>query len=97
MSDTHQDAEIHTCDWSEWRKPTGDLVGSCYEYRVCLSCGAVDAAGDPEYDDDDDDEEHDCPHDCCSEDTDSGYLVCDDCDVIIRALTQKEMEAAHVD
>ena len=95
MSDTHQDTEIHSCEWSEWRKPTGDLVGSCYEYRVCLGCGAVDAAGDPEEDDEDD--EYECSHHSCSEDIDSGYLVCDECDAIIRPLTKSEMESAHVD
>lgn len=61
MNPTDETHDAHTCDWSEWRKPTGDLTGSCHEYRVCLVCGAVDAVGEPEYPEDGDDE-MECEH-----------------------------------
>lgn len=86
--------DIHTCDWSKWRKPIGDLIGSCYEYRVCLICGAVDAAGEPE--DPEDDEDAACEHRYCSPEIESGNLICEDCDAIVRKLTGEEMGTNHV-
>lgn len=86
--DPEQCDDLHTCDWSNWRKPSGDLVGSCYQYRVCQICGAVDAVGEPE--DDDDDERH-CEHQYCTRDLEDGYLVCDDCDAVVRPLRDDEL------
>lgn len=94
MYTDQEKTDLHTCDWSEWRKPTDELAGSCYEYRVCLICGAVDAAGEPE---EDEDEDNECPHHNTFPEVENGYLVCQDCDATIRILTDEEMEGAHVD
>lgn len=86
--------DIHTCNWGEWQKPDEDFARACYEYRVCMICGAVDAAGEPE--EDEDDEDCRCSHRSCTPDFKEGGMFCDDCAELIRLLTDDEMENARV-